>query len=46
MIKERMKRGVQQLEDKSRRAYLEIAGKLGLGFHEREKIQLKTLNLT
>ena len=46
IIKERMKRGVQQFEDKSRRSYLEIAGKLGLGFHEREKIQLKTLNLT
>ena len=45
MIKERMKRGVQQLEDKSRRAYLEIAGKLGLGSHEKEKIQHKTINL-
>ena len=45
MIKERMTRGVQQLEDRSRRAYLEIASRLGLGTHERDKIQLKSLNL-
>jgi uncharacterized protein (DUF362 family) len=43
ILKERMKRGVQQLEDKSRRAFLEIAEELELGFHNKDKIILHEL---
>jgi len=43
ILKERMKRGVQQLEDKSRRAFLQIAEELGLGYHRKDKIDLHEL---
>ena len=45
IIRERMKRGVQQLEDKKRREFLEIAAKLGLGHHEKANIRLQSLEL-
>lgn len=45
IIGERMKRGVQQLEDKKRREFLEIAGKLGLGHHDKDNIRLHSLEL-
>lgn len=43
ILEERMKRGVQQLEDKSRRAFLEIAQELGLGYHNKDNIILHEL---
>ena len=46
IIKERMERGVQQLEDKRRRAFLEIAENLGLGTCQEEKIDLHEIDLT
>jgi hypothetical protein len=45
IVKERMKRGIQQLDDKSRRAFLDLAAKLGLGIGEREKIKVKDIDL-
>lgn len=45
IVKERMTRGVQQLEDKSRRAFLDLAADLGLGIAQREKIRLSELAL-
>jgi uncharacterized protein (DUF362 family) len=45
IVKERMKRGVQQLDDKSRRAFLDLAAKLGLGIADREKIKVKDIDL-
>jgi len=45
IIKERMARGVQQLEDKKRTAFLDIAADLGLGVSQRDKIKVKELAL-
>jgi len=45
IIKERMKRGVQQLEDKKRSAFLELAAGFGLGVAEQEKIKVKDISL-
>lgn len=45
IIKERMTRGVQQMEDKRRRAYLDIAAALGLGIAAADKIELQELAL-
>jgi len=45
IIKERIARGVQQMDDKKRSAFLEIAEALGLGVAARDKIQLKDLTL-
>lgn len=46
IIKERMERGVQQLEDKRRRAFLENAENLGLGTCQEDKIDLHEIDLT
>lgn len=46
IIKERMERGVQQLEDKRRRAFLENAENLGLGTCQEDKIDLHEIALT
>lgn len=46
ILKERMKRGIQQLENKSARDYMKIAAGLGLGVGDRDKIKVKELNLT
>jgi len=43
ILKERMKRGVQQLEDKNGRVFLQIAEGLGLGYHRSDKIDLHEL---
>ena len=40
ITKERIARGVQEFEDKRRRAFLEIASELGLGVADRGKIDL------
>ena len=45
IVKERMKRGVQQLEDKKRRAFLDLAAGLGLGVADPEKIKIKDMDL-
>jgi len=45
IVKERMARGIQQLEDKKRTAYLDIAAGLGLGVSQRDKIKVKELAL-
>lgn len=45
IVKERMKRGVQQLEDKKRRAFLELAAGFGLGVADPERIKVKDLSL-
>ncbi len=45
IIKERMKRGVQQMEDQRRRAYLDIAEGLGLGVAALDKIKVTELAL-
>jgi hypothetical protein len=45
IVKERMKRGVQQLEDKKRRAFLELAAGLGLGVADLEKIKIRDVDL-
>jgi uncharacterized protein (DUF362 family) len=45
IIKERMKRGVQQLDDKKRRAFLELAAGFGLGVADPEKIKVKDIDL-
>ncbi len=45
IVKERMKRGVQQLDDKTRSAFLEIAESLKLGTADRTKISLKEIAL-
>jgi hypothetical protein len=45
IVKERMKRGVQQLDDKKRRAFLELAAGFGLGIAEQEKIKVKDIDL-
>jgi hypothetical protein len=45
IVKERMKRGVQQLDDKKRRAFLELAAGFGLGVAEPEKIKIKDISL-
>ena len=41
IVKERIKRGVQQLDDKRRRAFLELAASLGLGLADSDKINVK-----
>ena len=46
MIKERMKRGVQQLEDKARREFLVIAQDLKLGVADRDTIDLMKYKMT
>jgi hypothetical protein len=46
MIRERMERGVQQLEDKARRRFLTIAQDLKLGLADRNKITVKALELS
>ena len=45
ILKERMKRGLQLLEDKKARDFLKIAGELGLGVPQRDNIKLKELSL-
>ncbi len=45
IVKERMKRGVQQLDDKKRRAFLELAAVFGLGVAEVDKIKIKDIDL-
>lgn len=45
IVAERMKRGIQQLDDKKRRSYLDLAAELGLGVADRGKIKLKEVNL-
>ena len=45
IVKERMKRGVQQLDDKKRRAFLELAAGFGLGVAEADKIKVKDIDL-
>ena len=45
ILKERMQRGIQQLEDKRRRAFLENAENLGLGTCQEEKIDLHEIDL-
>jgi uncharacterized protein (DUF362 family) len=45
IVQERVKRGVQQLGDKKRPAYLDIAAELGLGVAQRDKIKLKEVSL-
>jgi uncharacterized protein (DUF362 family) len=45
IVKERIIRGVQQFDDRNRRAYLDIAASLGIGVAEEEKIVLKELSL-
>jgi len=45
ILKERMKRGIQQLENKSARDYMKIAAGLGLGVGEKDKIKVKEVNL-
>jgi len=45
MTRERIERGLQQFEDKSRRRFLDIAAGLGLGVGRREDISLKELSL-
>lgn len=46
ILKERMQRGVQQLEDKRRRAFLENAENLGLGTCQEDKIDLHEIDMT
>jgi uncharacterized protein (DUF362 family) len=46
IVKERMKRGVQQLDDRKRRAFLDLAAGFGLGVAEPEKIKAKDITLT
>ena len=41
VVKERMERGVQQVDAAGRSAFLEIAAGLGLGVAERGKIELR-----
>ena len=45
IVKERIARGVQQLDDPKASAFLGIAAALGLGVAARDKIQLKDLTL-
>jgi len=45
IVKERMTRGVQQLDDRKRRAFLELAAGFGLGVAEPEKIKVKDISL-
>jgi hypothetical protein len=45
MTQERIGRGIQQFEDKTRREFLDIAASLGLGTAKREAITLKELSL-
>jgi uncharacterized protein (DUF362 family) len=45
IVKERMKRGVQQLDAPGRSAFLDIAADLGLGTADRKKIKITDLNL-
>ena len=45
IVQERVKRGVQQLDDKKRPAYLDIAADLGLGVAQSNKIKLKEVSL-
>ncbi len=45
IVKERMNRGVQQLDDKKRRAYLELAAGFGLGVAEPGKIKVRDFSL-
>lgn len=45
MIRERMRRGIQQLEDKARREFLYIAQDLKLGIADRENINLQEIKL-
>jgi hypothetical protein len=45
VVKERMERGVQQVDAAGRSAFLEIAAGLGLGVAERGKIELMDLHI-
>jgi uncharacterized protein (DUF362 family) len=45
MTQERIGRGIQQFEDKTRREFLDIAASLGLGTAKREAVVLKALSL-
>jgi len=45
ILKERIKRGIQQLENKKARDFLKIAGELRLGVPQRDKLKVKELNL-
>jgi uncharacterized protein (DUF362 family) len=45
VVKERMTRGVQQLDDRTRSAFLGIAEGLGLGIAARDKIDLRDVKL-
>ncbi len=45
IVKERMARGVQQVEEQGRSAFLELAEGLGLGIAAREKIQVSDVPL-
>jgi len=45
IVKERMKRGVQQLDDKKRRAFLDLGAELGLGIADLDKIQCREIEL-
>ncbi len=45
IVKERMKREIQQLEDKKRRAFLDLAAGLGLGVADLGKIKIKDMDL-
>ncbi len=45
IIKERMKRGVQQFDDKKRRGFLDMASGFGLGVADLEKIEVKDISL-
>jgi uncharacterized protein (DUF362 family) len=45
IVKERMARGVQQVEAKGRSAFLELAEGLGLGVADRDKIEIRDVAL-
>ena len=45
ILKERMKRGIQQLEDKKAQDFLKIAAALGLGEARMDKIELKEIQM-
>ncbi len=45
VVKERMARGVQQIDAAGRSAFLELAAGLGLGVAARDKIELKDVAL-
>ena len=45
IVKERMARGTQQVDNKKQSAFLEIAEGLGLGVAAREKIKIADVSL-